>query len=275
MSSPFLVSRFRDGFAEGYTAITRDGEAEADTGMDLGIWRGAPGAAVSETHAKESVWVLLAGAAELVWPDGQGEASRQSVFDESATALHVPAGVLVTVRARTACEFLVVRTSNARAFAPRLYRPADVGPEYRGAGLAQGACLRNVRLIFDGEARPESNLVIGEVVNYPGRWSSYPPHHHAQPEIYHYRFREPQGYGHAELGDEVMKVRPFDTLKILDGVSHAQVSAPGYAMYYLWVVRHLPHNRYTGFTFDEEHRWVLDPAQQGWMPPPVPPAEAM
>ena len=103
-------------------------------------------------------------------------------------------------------------------------------------------------------------------MNYPGRWSSYPPHHHPQAEIYHYRFTLPQGYGHAELGDEVYQVRSYDTIKILDGVSHAQVSAPGYGMYYIWVVRHLPGNRYTGFRFTEEHQWVLDPAHQGWQP---------
>ena len=49
-------------------------------------------------------------------------------------------------------------------------------------------------------------------------------------------------------------------------MSHAQVSAPGYGMYYIWVVRHLPGNRYTGFRFTEEHQWVLDPAHQGWQP---------
>jgi 5-deoxy-glucuronate isomerase len=51
-------------------------------------------------------------------------------------------------------------------------------------------------------------------------------------------------------------------------VSHSQVSAPGYAMYYLWIVRHLRGNPYTGFTFTEEHRWVLDPQNQAWEPKP-------
>jgi 5-deoxy-glucuronate isomerase len=136
--------------------------------------------------------------------------------------------------------------------------------------LVQDACLRNVRLIFDRAARPEANLVVGEVVNYPGRWSSYPPHHHDQPEIYHYRFTDPRGYGHAELGDTVLKVRTGDTVFIPPGLDHAQVSAPGYGMYYLWTIRHLPGNPYTGFTFNEDHRWTLDPKQQGWMPPPLP-----
>ena len=62
------------------------------------------------------------------------------------------------------------------------------------------------------------------------------------------------------------ELRGRDTVRILDGVSHAQVSAPGYAMYYIWIVRHLPGNPYTGFHFDPEHEWVLDPSRQGWRP---------
>ena len=56
-------------------------------------------------------------------------------------------------------------------------------------------------------------------------------------------------------------------VRILDGVSHAQVSAQGYGMYYIWIVRHLPDHPYTGFRFDPAHEWILDPAQQGWRPP--------
>ena len=94
--------------------------------------------------------------------------------------------------------------------------------------------------IVDDPERLEK--VLGEVVTMPGRWSSYPPHHHPQPEIYHYRFTRPQGYGHAELGDDVLKVKQFDTVKIFDGNDHAQCAAPGYGMYYSWVIRHLPDN---------------------------------
>jgi 5-deoxy-glucuronate isomerase len=100
---------------------------------------------------------------------------------------------------------------------------------------------------------------LGEVINSPGKWSSYPPHHHLQPEFYHYRFTLPQGYGHAELGDDILKIRHGDTVEIPGGLDHAQVSAPGYGMYYLWVVRHLPKQPYTGFEFTREHEWVLDP----------------
>lgn len=260
-----LIARFGKGFPEGYTAITRAGEPGLDMGFDFGICKIPPGRPLAERHPKESVWILLQGKAEIEWAGKKALVERASIFDEAPAALHLGPDTGVKIAALgSAAEWASARVENPKPFAPRLFKPAELVPEYRGAGLAQGACLRNVRLIFDRNSRPDSNLVVGEVVNYPGRWSSYPPHHHDQPEIYHYRFTQPQGYGHAELGDRVFKVRAHDTLKISGGLDHAQVSAPGYAMYYLWVVRHLQGNPYTGFAFAAEHEWMLDPKNQGW-----------
>jgi 5-deoxy-glucuronate isomerase len=266
-----LLSAGPQGFPEGLTFVTREGEAALDTGMDLAIYRSRGRQVVEAEGGKEMVFVHLDGQADLSWEGGQARGLRRSsLFDEAGSALHVPAGMPVAVDSGPGgSEWAVVRATNPRPFAPRFYRPDEVKPEFRGHGLVQDASLRNVRLYFDDATRPEAEVVIGEVVNYPGRWSSYPPHHHRQAEIYHYRFTEPQGYGHAELGDRVHKVQSHDTLKILDGVSHAQVSAPGYGMWYLWIVRHLPGQRYTGFTYTKDHEWTLDPARQGWCPPGV------
>lgn len=257
------------GFGRGYTALaTADQPQPAggfDTGMDFGIWRCAPGEVIAEASPKETVWVLMQGSAQIEFGGLRADVSRQSLLDEPPTALHLGPGTPATIRNGSGIsEWAVIRTTNNKPFPSRLYQPADITPEYRGAGLVQNAGLRNVRLIFDQSREPQSNLVVGEVVNFPGRWSSYPPHHHDQPEIYHYRFTHPAGYGHAENGDAVHKVRHGDTLFITPGLDHAQVSAPGYGMYYLWFIRHLPGNPYTGFTFAEEHKWTLDPAQQGW-----------
>jgi 5-deoxy-glucuronate isomerase len=271
MTGAHLISRFRGGFPPGHTEITREGETRLDTGVDFGIHRFRSGEAFEETHPKETAWLLLDGEADVEGGSERARVQRASLFDEAPTVLHVPGGTRVALRTHArGSEWAVVRAANERRFAAKLFRAEELKPEYRGEGLVQGTSLRNVRLVFDDTNRPEANLVLGEVVNYPGRWSSYPPHHHPQAEIYHYRFTLPQGYGHAELGDEVHKVRSYDTIKILD-VSHAQVSAPGYGMYYIWVVRHLPGNRYTGFRFTEEHQWVLDPANQGWQPRKTPP----
>lgn len=215
---------------------------------------------------QETAYLLLSGEAALRVDGRTHQVARRSLFEEGPSCLHAGQGTEVRIKAHAACEFALLQTRNAKRLEPRLFSPRDVKPEYRGKGLVQDAALRNVRLIFDWNNRPESKLVLGEVVNFPGRWSSYPPHHHVQPEIYHYRFTQPQGYGHGELGDEVVKVRHYDTLKILNGVGHAQAAAPGYGMFYIWAVRHLKGNPYRGFRFGREHQWTLDPKRQGWVP---------
>jgi 5-deoxy-glucuronate isomerase len=121
--------------------------------------------------------------------------------------------------------------------------------------------------VFDDSNAPDSNLVIGEVIGAPGKWSSYPPHHHPQPEIYHYRFLPGQGFGLCPIGDRAYVLHENDTILIRDTEDHPQVTAPGYAMWYLWVIRHLEGDRYIVPEFTEAHRWVAVPDAPMWMPP--------
>jgi 5-deoxy-glucuronate isomerase len=267
-----LITAHRNGFGPGYTAITRAGDGGLD--LDFGIHVLQRGERLEVAGPHESAWVLLDGSTTVDIGGGELEVERRSLFDAAPTVVHRGPETEITIRAQSdRVEWAVASTDNARSFAPRLFRPAEVEPEYRGFGLAQGACLRNVRLVFDRRLRPESNLVLGEVVNYPGRWSSYPPHHHPQPEIYHYRFSAPQGYGHGEVGDRVYRLQQYDTLRIPALHDHAQVAAPGYAMYYLWIVRHLDGLPYEGFEYTPEHTWMLDPAARVWEPSDGGPAD--
>jgi len=246
--------------------ITRERDFPIRMRMDFGLLRLGKGESHRITGRAESVAVLLQGQARARWADEEVTVSRRSVFDSGPWTLSAGREQNATIEAVSECEWAIVRTTNSTAQGIRLYRPGDCRAEDRGKGLAQGACRRLVRTIFDFEARPDSAFVIGEVVNLPGRWSSYPPHHHPQPEIYHYRFTEPQGYGHAEIGDDVHRVVSGDTTVIPSGLDHAQVSAPGYGMYYLWIVRHLPNDPYRGFTPTPAHEWMLNPERQGWKP---------
>ncbi len=263
------ISCPRGGFTRGMTWITRENEKGSVALMDFGICRLRKGSAHRTTSAKESLWILLRGQAELVFCGRRERVARHTVYSEGPVALNLGGGETVEVRSIAGdTEWAVVRATNPRMRGARLYLADEVGSEDRGAGLARGACRRLVRTVYDYSTRRDSAFVVGEVINLPGRWSSYPPHHHAQPEIYHYRFNAPAGYGHAEVGDEVYRVSTGDTTVISGGLDHAQVSAPGYGMYYLWVVRHLPGRPYKGFKVTPAYRWLLDPANQGWAPPP-------
>jgi len=258
------ITQHRQGFGLGRTEITASND---ETGIALSVLKLAAGETYEETTKLETAWLLMEGRVTVTVGGETAKLERASLFDESASCVHVAAGEKVIFLCESAVEFTVYATKNEKSFHHRIYKPADVPNEHRGAGQVGGACLRFVRTIFDARnADRNAQLVLGEVVTMPGRWSSYPPHHHPQPEIYHYRFNKPQGFGHAELGDTVLKVRQFDTVKIMDGVDHPQCAAPGYGMYYAWVIRHLPGQPYGVPDFTEEHRWTMDKDADVWQP---------
>ena len=262
-----VITRHRDGFPKGFTAITTAGEQDADTGISMGVLRLEAGDTHAATLAAETAFLLMDGRIEGKVGGQPFQLARASLFDDSPVCIHAARGTPVEFRAATAAELTVYACDNPASFSPRVFGTGDVADERRGEGQVGDRCLRLVRTIFDGRnSPPEVRLVLGEVVTLPGGWSSYPPHHHPQPEIYHYRFTQPQGYGHAELGEQVYKVRANDTLCIPPGRTHAQAAAPGYGMWYLWIVRHLEHAPYDGFITDPEHAWILDPQSPVWRP---------
>ena len=263
-----LVSAYRSGFPLGYTAVTH--AAEDLTGISFGILKLQAGASHQVTTQAETAFLLMSGVVRLSAGGREERFWRQSLFDEGPSCLHVSAGTEIVIAAEEDSELTTYETLNRRQFEPRFYQPAHVPTEHRGKGQVGDTCYRFVRTIFDrSNADPNAELVLGEVITMPGRWSSYPPHHHPQPEIYHYRFTMPQGYGHAELGDRVFRVRNYDTIRIPAGLDHAQCAAPGYGMYYSWVIRHLPEKPYTVPEFTAEHRWTMDPEAQFWEPKDV------
>ncbi|HET8726415.1 MAG TPA: 5-deoxy-glucuronate isomerase [Alphaproteobacteria bacterium] len=261
------LTEHRAGFGHGLTTITRLDDAVDDTGLALSVLRLKAGEAHEVETGAETAWLLMEGLVEVTVGNRRVRFERRSLFDEAPSCVHVAAGERVRLDCVEDAEFTIYGTANRKPFASRIFGPGDVPNEHRGKGQVGDACYRFVRTIFDRtNSDPNAELVLGEVVTMPGRWSSYPPHHHPQPEIYHYRFTLPQGYGHAELGDEVLKVRQYDTVKIFDGFDHAQCAAPGYGMYYAWVIRHLPGNPYTVPEFTEEHRWTMAEGARFWLP---------
>lgn len=261
--------RRNNAYPFGLTSITSIGEEAHDTGMNFSILRLAGGEHHIVQPGLETAVMLLAGSVTFSFEGRQENAVRSSYFDEDPFALHQPSHVESKISASAESELVVLQTENSNQFETRYFTPKDLlESEHRGQGLLGDTAYRVVRTIFDKRNRPESNLVLGEVITFPGRWSSYPPHHHPQPEIYHYRFTEECGYGHGELGDNVLKIRHGDTVKILDEKDHAQTAAPGYGMMYVWAIRHLPDAPYIVPEFTAEHNWTRSPEanERVWQP---------
>ncbi|WP_010263558.1 5-deoxy-glucuronate isomerase [Treponema primitia] len=259
-------------FNRGYTPLSPRSGATADMLMDFGVIKLLPGDTYrSNSPTDERVWLLSQGSAKISWEGGEKEISRPNLFDYSPWCLSVPGKNEVTITAgKEGAEFYYTATDNPRPIKAKLYTPEECKSEFRGEGTMRETSTRVVRTVFDDTNRPESNLVIGEVIGVPGKWSSYPPHHHPQPEIYHYRFLPSQGFGLTAIGDTPYIIKDKDTILIREGEVHPQVTAPGYAMWYLWVIRHIDGAHYGPATktpiFIEEHKWVQGPEDKIWQP---------
>ena len=259
-------------FNLGYTPLVPRSGATADMLMEFGVITLAPGKDYeSYSETDERLWLLSGGSAEIAWEGRKAEISRPNLFDYSPWCLSAPAKCTVRITAgKGGAEFYSCATGNTKPFEARLYSPEECRNELRGKGTMRETSTRVVRTIFDDANRPESNLVIGEVIGVPGKWSSYPPHHHPQPEIYHYRFLPSQGFGLTAIGDTPYIIHDKDTILIREGEVHPQVTAPGYAMWYLWVIRHIEGAHYGPATntpvFIEEHKWVMGPENAIWRP---------
>ena len=146
--------------------------------------------------------------------------------------------------------------------APRMIGPSD----QRITEVGSGNWSRLVRTIL-GPEHNASRLLIGETINPPGNWSSYPPHKHdvetppeevRLEEVYLFKLNPPGGFGVQVNYDddgknEATLVRTDDVAVISSGY-HPVVAAPGYALYYLWIMA--GQGREMAPHFDTSHAWV-------------------
>ena len=228
--------------------------------MDFDVLVLSKGETYRDDRELEKAYLLVAGEVRFDYDGKTYTQARSNCFDEPPTALHVCKSTAVALTALSeTCEIDILRTDNEREFESRLYLPKDTPDEFRGAGLMHETSTRIVRTIFDYRNAPYANLVLGEVIGFPGKWSSYPPHFHPQPEVYFYRFDKPQGFGAGFANGELHRTGHNGLLVIQSGF-HSQVAVPGYGLYYVWGIRHLPNDPWKKTRIDEpEHLWMLKP----------------
>ena len=259
------LGRLGTELKHGYNAMTT---CESDMMMDIGYQVMDENEIVEfEDTLKETAFVILTGEVEVHWDDRAEVMRRDSLFDENPYCLHVPHSKKVWLKAHKRSEVLIQKTVNESDFAPVFYRPEDVQADVFGEGMWNGTAERTVRTSFDYDNAPYSNMVNGEVINSPGRWSGYIPHNHPQPEVYTYKFDKPQGFGACFIGDNAFKISHNSWSELSSGYMHPQVTAPGYAMWYSWMIRHLDGDPWKKTRNDlPEHTWLLDPNAKIWQP---------
>lgn len=232
---------------------------KSDMFMDIGVLKMEPGNEMEILYAdEECIFLLLLGEVEFSCEGILEKGRRASIFDDNPSVLHVCKDTKVKIWSLLGSEVIIQKTRNGKVFENKFYPATTMRRVKISERLLQGTATRDVLTIVDHEVNPESNLVIGEVFNYPGKWSSYIPHYHPQPEVYLYRFDKPQGFGAGFVGDDVYKLQDNTCLSIPGNKTHPQAAAPGYAMYFCWMIRHLDGNPWKERINEKKHEWLLD-----------------
>ena len=245
----------------GYNAYIDSDRDDLGTLMDVGLLVMEPGDTYTiDSAEKETAVLLFEGSVTITYGEQSAECERPDCFRHEAYCLLSPRGVKIGILAKSHAELYVQQTVNPRDYEPVLYTPETVQVQHAGAnGELMGAMRREIKTFFDYENAPFSNMVLGEVLNFPGKWSSYPPHHHPQPEVYFYRFDYPHGFGAGFANGEIYKTGHNGCAVINHGF-HSQAAAPGYAMCYAWGIRHLDGDPWKKTRIDDpEHAWLWKP----------------
>ncbi|MDH7500233.1 MAG: 5-deoxy-glucuronate isomerase [candidate division NC10 bacterium] len=250
---------------EGYTPLIRRGKTGMEH-LELGVlqmssvqdFRG-------RTGEDEMLLVLLRGMVHLEARGKRWEflGGRKNVFEGRATAAYLPRRTAFKLTSLGESEIAFCRARSREEGEPYLVSADEVRVSQRGEAGFQREIHELLPLDW-----PASRLIVGETFNFPGQWSSYPPHKHDQErppveskmeEIYLYQIDPPQGFGlqriySPEVGlDEALVITNNLAVGLPAGY-HPVVAAPGYRLYYLWLLagesrQLIPYD-------DPDHAWV-------------------
>ncbi len=244
---------------KGYNSYAEINGKNSNMLMDMGVYKFSNNEKVEFLdEEKETAFLVLIAEGTFYFNGKEEIFKRTSLFTEMPYVLHVPKGVKVEIQCNEDSEILIQKTENAKTFDVVYYTPNDLEERVLGDGVLNDTSRRVIRDVFNYDNAPYSNMVLGEVITLPGKWSSYPPHHHPQPEIYYFRFDHENGFGTSYIGDDAYKVENHSCANIEGGLTHPQNAGPGYAMYYAWLIRHFDNEPWTERVFDPKHTWLLD-----------------
>jgi len=252
---------------DGYTALIKPGKDGIEF-LETGVLRLSPGNVYrGASEGNEVCIVFLGGLANLTVGECEFASigSRADVFAGRATAAHIPPGFKFKLEAVGSLEAFIAKSPSDLPGEPRVIGPEKVKVSLRGKESSE----RTIHDIID-PSFPSKRLLVGETFSKDGRWSSYPPHKHdtmnppdetRMEEVYFFKITPPQGFAFQRVYsperkfDETYIVRDNSLVKLPFGY-HPVAVAPGYSLYYLWILAGEPRN-YTLYD-DPDHKWVKE-----------------
>jgi 5-deoxy-glucuronate isomerase len=223
---------------------------------------------------EEGILTLIQGQGTVEIQERSGENLRFAVgprrdpFSEKATLVCLQPGTAFRVTAEGP-EFRAAfhRTHAAQEGKSFLIKPEALTPTPTGVGNWH----RQVCLCSPLD-QPFQRFLIGETINPPGNWASYPPHKHDedQPpyeapyeEVYHFLMKPKQGFGFIRVYEPKQREDPIDKAFVIEHGDtvvlpkgyHPLTVAPGYQLLYIFSLVG-EKREYGAWSDDPDHQWV-------------------
>jgi len=249
----------------GYTQIVTPGDARLKQ-IGFGVACLSAGQTYeADASEQETAAIVLSGTVSVRCGEQlfEGIGGRTDVFSGKPATVYCPAGGAIAITAETDAEVALCQAPSTRSGSPCCIAPDQV----KEVTIGRDNFTRTAYLMVDDDVAAHY-LFIGEAIVPPGNWASFPPHRHDKDdlpdevdmeEVYFFRFRPKHGFGIQKIYtddraiDETLTLRENDTVLIPEGY-HPVVAAPGYSMWYLWIMA--GENRKFLSRPDPDHAWV-------------------
>lgn len=215
----------------------------------------------------EAVVVLIEGACSIAVGGQTWKLQRRSVFKDTASAVFASPGTELSIEASEQTILAVCKARADKKFHTAFIPPEKVKDEWRG----DKGFKRHVFNIVNVETQTQ-RIAVGETINEPGEWSSFPPHKHDDraegagktieaplEEIYYFRVQPKTGFGFQRLYttdgslDEAYVIHDGDVTHIPRGY-HPVANIPRHHLYYLWMLA--GEERAYIWNTDPDFRWM-------------------
>ncbi len=221
---------------------------------------------IAETGKNEVALIILGGKCAVTGDgfDFPSVGGRKDVFSGKPHTVYIPCGKGYKVTALTDVELAWTASpsdlkTEAYVITPEQTKEAHIGKDN----------YQRDAVLMLTDAFPSKHLFIGEAYVPSGNHASYPPHRHDfdnlpvevdMEEVYFFRFNPGQGYGIQKIYtddrdiDYTCTVQQNDITLIPRGY-HPVINAPGYTMYYLWIMAGTNHRKFLS-VMDPNHKWI-------------------